>query len=568
MTHQLLSRGADSLRDPERLAALHETGLLDTPPEEPFDRLTRLTAAFLRAPLALVNLVDDRRQFSKSCFAPPEWPSGREAPLADSFCKHAVVSREPLRIEDAREHPLVRSSAMVRDLGVASYLGVPLVTPEGHALGTLCVADFTPRSWGTEEVRALTDLAASALTEIRLRGAHAELERRVRERTAQLEAANRELGESEARFRLLVEGVQDYAILLLDMEGRVTSWNPGAELLLGYRAEEIVGRSISLFYPPEVRDEEPGSELRRAREEGRFEGEGWRIRKDGSHFWANVVTTPLRDEQGWLFGFAKVVRDLSERREAEEAILRLNAELEQRVRERTGELEAANRELESFSYSVSHDLRAPLRSIDGFGQALLEDYAGVLDETGRGYLQRVRSASQRMAQLIDDLLELSRVTRSEMRRDTVDLSAMAREIAAGLGSTHPERRVEWAIDQGVTARGDPRLLRQALENLLGNAWKYTGKQPDARIEFGVVESGAETVYFVRDNGAGFEMAYAEKLFTPFQRLHSAHEFEGTGIGLATVQRVLRRHGGRVWAKAEVGGGATFYFSLPLRGDTA
>jgi PAS domain S-box-containing protein len=567
VTQELLSRDADSLTDPERLAVLHEAGLLDTPPEESFDRLTRLAATFLRAPLALVNLVDERRQFSKSCFAPPEWPPGREAPLADSLCKHAVISGEPLRIEDAREHPLVRSSAMVRELGVTSYLGVPLVTAEGHALGTLCVADFVPRSWSEKEVRALTDLTASALTEIRLRRAHTELERRVRERTAELAGANQELEASEARFRLLVEGVRDYAILLLDLEGRVTSWNPGAELLTGYRAEEVVGRHISLFYLPEAREHDLGSELRTARAEGRFEGEGWRVRSDGSRFWANVVTTALRDEQGWLFGYAKVVRDLTARREAEEALRKAHDELEQRVRERTAELEAANRELESFSYSVSHDLRAPLRSIDGFGQALLEDYADILDETGKGYLQRVRSASQRMAQLIDELLELSRVTRSEMRRDTVDLGAMAREIAAELGSAHPERRVEWVMPDAVSARGDPRLLRQALENLLGNAWKYTGKQPEARIEFGVLENDAGPVFFVRDNGAGFEMAYADKLFTPFQRLHSAHEFQGTGIGLATVQRILRRHGGRVWAEAEVGRGATFYFSLPARGES-
>ncbi len=225
------------------------------------------------------------------------------------------------------------------------------------------------------------------------------------------------------------------------------------------------------------------------------------------------------------------------------------------------ELEVANRELEAFSYSVSHDLRAPLRSINGFSQILLEDYSGTLDEEGRSYLRRVQAASQHMGRLIDDLLALSRVTRVPLRREHVDLSALAREIAMDLKSNDPEREVEFAIPDGLSATGDPGLLRVALENLLGNAWKFTSKKPEARIEFGALLQNGERTYFVRDNGAGFEMAYANKLFGAFQRLHPANEFEGTGIGLATVQRVIRRHGGSVWAEGEVGRGATFYFTL-------
>ena len=229
------------------------------------------------------------------------------------------------------------------------------------------------------------------------------------------------------------------------------------------------------------------------------------------------------------------------------------------------DLEATNRELEAFSYSVSHDLRAPLRSIDGFSQILLEDYSGELDEEGKDYLSRVRAASQRMGRLIDDLLGLSRVTRGAMSRERVNLSSLAQAVAGELREARPDRGVEFTVQKGLEVWGDPRLLRVALVNLMGNAWKFTEKEPEARIEFGQDEElsrkGRVPVYYVSDNGAGFEMAYADKLFGAFQRLHGAEEFEGTGIGLATVQRVVHRHGGRIWAEGEVGRGATFFFTL-------
>src|ERR671916_2201803 len=229
------------------------------------------------------------------------------------------------------------------------------------------------------------------------------------------------------------------------------------------------------------------------------------------------------------------------------------------------ELEATNRELEAFSYSVSHDLRAPLRSIDGFSQILLEDYSDELDEKGKDYLSRVRAASQRMGRLIDDILGLSRVTRGAMRRERVNLSSLAQEVAGELREARPDRGGEFTVQKGLEVWGDPRLLRVALVNLMGNAWKFTEKEPEARIEFGQDEElsrkGRVPVYYVSDNGAGFEMAYANKLFGAFQRLHGMEEFEGTGIGLATVQRVVHRHGGRIWAEGEVGRGATFFFTL-------
>jgi signal transduction histidine kinase len=252
-----------------------------------------------------------------------------------------------------------------------------------------------------------------------------------------------------------------------------------------------------------------------------------------------------------------ILRTVIGLKQADEKIQTLNKELH----ERAIRLEVANKELESFSYSVSHDLRAPLRSIDGFSEALAEDYADKLDRPGKDYLQRIRAATQHMGQLIDDLLNLSRVARSEIKADHVDLSAVAHAIATELRKTEPGRQVEFVLGEGITANGDPRLLRIALENLIGNAWKFTAKRSSARIEFGATGDNGVRTYFVRDNGAGFDMAYANKLFGAFQRLHATMEFNGTGIGLATVQRIVHRHNGRIWASAKVEEGATFYFTL-------
>jgi PAS domain S-box-containing protein len=304
-----------------------------------------------------------------------------------------------------------------------------------------------------------------------------------------------------------------------------------------------------------------GRHLREAMETGRFEAE-WRvIWPDSTTHWLCGRALVSKDDAHQPLRVSGAIADVTERKNAELDVLRVNAELEQRVRQRTIQLEAANRELEAFAYSVSHDLRAPLRGIDGWSLALLEDYGAQLDDCGRQYLNRVRSETQRMGNLIDDMLQLSRVNRGEMKAEPVDLASLANGITAKLRDVQPERSMEFVIEPHLVASGDGRLLEIALTNLLSNAVKFTGTRNKAVIEFGRVEKEGEMAFYVRDNGVGFDMAHTGNLFGAFQRLHKVSEFPGSGIGLATVQRVVRRHGGRVWAEACLDLGATFWFTL-------
>ena len=374
------------------------------------------------------------------------------------------------------------------------------------------------------------------------------------------------LRETEQRFSLLVEGVTDYAIYMLDPNGIVTSWNRGAQRIKGYRTEEIVGQHFSCFYTEEDRRANaPQQTLEIAARDGRFEAEALRVRKDGSRFLANVVIDALKDEGGQLIGFAKITRDVSERVQAARELERLNRELQKRA----AELEASNKELESFAYSVSHDLRAPLRHVAGYSELLQKQASSSLDDTSRRYLQTILESAKRMGNLIDDLLAFSRLGRAEAKMRTVDLQQVVKEVIADVSRDTGGRDIAWKIGALPACHGDSSMLKLVVVNLVSNAVKFTRMRTRAEIEIGCVDKdNDELEVFVRDNGAGFDMQYANKLFGVFQRLHLAEQFEGTGIGLATVQRIIHRHGGQVRAEGAVDQGATFYFSLPKAHDPA
>lgn len=364
---------------------------------------------------------------------------------------------------------------------------------------------------------------------------------------------------SETRYRRLFESAQDGILILDAVTGKITDSNPFMTELLSYSREEFVGKE--LWEIGLLADEEASkAAFIELQTNGYIRYEDLPLDTKSGHrrdieFVSNVY------QEGDRKVIQCNIRDITARRAAETEILFLNTQLEKRVKDRTAQLELANKELESFSHSVSHDLRAPLRHINAFSQALLEDYGDKFDAEGRDYLQQLKIASQEMAQLIDDLLDLAKVSRREMRCESVNLSDVAQDILDRLHRDEPDRKVKVIIEKNLLSNGDYGLLKIMLTNLIGNAWKFTSRREESEIEFGRRTTGEENVFFIRDNGAGFDMAYVDKIFGVFQRLHTTKEFEGTGIGLATVQSIISRHHGRIWPEGVVDEGATFYFTL-------
>lgn len=364
---------------------------------------------------------------------------------------------------------------------------------------------------------------------------------------------------AEEKLDRLLGSMPD-ALVIVNTEGKIVSTNAHTGKLFGYSDKELQGESMALLVPERFR------QTQRQYYAAHFSQRGGRVpaatmefcglHKDGREFPIEVSTKPLAGEKGLMVTSA--IRDITERKQVEQQISKLNKQLEHRALE----LENANKELEAFSYSVSHDLRSPLQNIESFSLILMEDYANRLDPEGLDYVQRLRGSCQHMQDIIDALLALSNMMRNELLVDQFDLTALANAVAGDLSQKNPDRLVDWVIAEGLTAEGDPQLLRVALENLFGNAWKFTANRPRARIEFGALpQSNGARTYFVRDDGAGFDMTRANQLFTPFKRLHDQSVFRGTGIGLATVQRVIHRHRGKIWAEGVVDHGATFCFTL-------
>jgi PAS domain S-box-containing protein len=425
-----------------------------------------------------------------------------------------------------------------------------------------------PRRWAnmrhrTRDARMLDVEIAAHTLEFHSRPAVLVVVHDVTERKRAEEALRR----SDARHRAILEAALD-CVITMDGDGRVIEFNPAAERTFGYRKRDVFGRPLAdLIIPADLRQAHRDG-LARHRATGEHVVLGHRIemravRSDGREFPVELAITRIPGNGEEMY--TGYLRDITERKQSDDALRAVNADLEQRVSRRTAELQAAADELEAFSYSVSHDLQAPLRSIDGFSQALVEDCGPTLTAETREHLDRIRHATQRMGQLIDDLLRLSKVSRGEMTRERVDLGGLTRRIASDLNKRAGEPSPALTVAAPLVAMGDPRLLRILLENLLDNAWKFTRRQPHAQVEVGTVRrADGSTAFFVRDNGVGFDPTYAAKLFAPFQRLHAVSDFPGTGIGLATVRRIVHRHGGQVWAEGSPGDGACVSFTLEPR----
>jgi len=376
------------------------------------------------------------------------------------------------------------------------------------------------------------------------------------------------LRKSEERYRSLIETTNDW-IWEIDENYCFTYSSLKIQTILGHELNTVLGKSIFQLMPEAGKKESEEKFKSVARDQKAFVSQEHSF-LDSSGNIAIFETSgiPLFTNNGIFQGYRGIAKEITERKRTEEQIARLNDELENKVIERTKMLQIANKELEAFSYSVSHDLRAPLRSIDGFSQALLEDYESALDDTGKNYLSRVRTAAQRMSALIDDMIKLAKVSRTSIAKQEIALSHVAESIARTLTENDPERSAEFKIEPGMVVTGDKSLMKVALQNLLENAWKFTSKKDHTIIEVGTRRINEKRVFFVCDNGAGFDMNYAKKLFTPFQRLHKESDFPGTGIGLSTVQRIIHRHLGRIWAEGKPDGGAVFYFTLePGSGET-
>ena len=545
-------RAEESLRTRARQqAALAQFGgraLASRDPEALLDEAVRLTSATLEAPLAgvLELQADDR---TLRLVAGVGWRAGLIGTATldvseRSWAGCTLRATEPFVIDDLAQDGRFDPPRVLLDHAVASVASV-VIRGHDESFGVLAVCSRAPRVFSADDryfLAAVAALCAQGLLRHRAEAAVREGERRLQ---LAIDAAN--------------IGMWDW-----DMVSGAVYYSPQWKAQLGYADHELENsRALWLdrLHPQDREACQNGLRAARRNPGQPYEMEFRLLHRDGTYRWIYARGGVLTDGTGKpqrMFG-AHV--DITHRRKAEDAVRLLNAELEQRVAERTAQLEAANRELEAFSYSVSHDLRSPLRAIDGFARALLDDYAAGLPAPAQHYLDRVRTGAKHMGQLIDDLLALARVSRSEMRRQNVDLSALVSQIAAELRQRAPQRNVQVHVESGHVVPGDPVLLRLALENLLGNAWKYTSKRAEAHIEFGARLGAGHRVFFVRDDGAGFDSAYADKLFSPFERLHGTGEFEGTGVGLATVQRIIQRHGGRVWAEGAVDQGATFYFTL-------
>lgn len=591
----------------ERLDALRLYDVLDTPPEAPFDDLAELAAHICEAPIALISLVDEDRQWFKSRVGLDVTETARNL----SFCAHAIHQADLFIIEDATrderfaDNPLVSEEPRIR-----FYAGAPLITPEGHALGTLCVIDREPRQLSPDHQRALRVLSRHVMTQLelrrrdreaqqlreerlhliaKLREEHEALEQRVAERTAELARSEQEssrqltlatqsrrallnvledqkqaeaaLQEQEAFFRLIAENMGDF-VAVLDLEGRRLYNSPPYRSLFG-DLEILKGTDSFAEIHPHDREE-----IRRVFHETIRTGEGQRasfrfLLPNGQTRDMESQGGVIRGEDGRVEKVVVVSRDITARKRLENEIRQLNIELEDRVKARTAELAAVNAELETFTYSVSHDLKAPLRAIDGYSRLLFEGHASRLDEEGRLFLNNVRSGVEQMHQLIDDLLAYSRMERRDLQLVPMAIPELVASVLDERQEDIQSRHVQVETEVGaLSVQADPEGLTMALRNLLDNALKFSRDRQPARIHISATPKENSIILAIRDNGIGLDMQFQDRIFDIFQRLQRAEDYPGTGVGLAIVRKAMQRMGGRAWAESAPGQGATFFLELP------
>ncbi len=507
---------------------------------------------------ALVQDITERRQAEEEM---RRW--------ADAFehCAHGIAIGDPTtnRIVVCNSAFAALHKSRSEDVVGSSILS--LYAPDDHALIRASVTRSDQIGHVQYEAHMIRRDGSTFPVQVDLvsvRGDNGELLYRVA--TTQ-DISERKKAEQEIAYQANILAQVNDAVIASDENFMIKSWNAAAERTYGWKAEEVVGQLAEKILQTEFSGNTREEVIRQIKQTGEYFAEVTQARRDGTRVDVEAHTVSMHDESGRVTGFISVNRDITQRKRTEEEIRRLNEKLEERVIERTAQLHAANQELEFFSYSVSHDLRAPLRAINGYTRILLEDYAASLDAEGQRVCQVIIGETQRMGKLIDDLLAFSRLSRKEIQPAQVDMKSLALSAFGELTAEPARERIDFRIGRLSTANGDPALLHQVWINLLSNAIKFTSRRERAVIEIGSKRSDDQTVYYVRDNGAGFDIQYVDKMFGVFQRLHSEDEFEGTGVGLAIVQRIVQRHGGRVWAEGEVNKGATLYFSLPRERET-
>ena len=545
--------------DSERLAALYHYDILDTEAEAEFDDFTRLAAQICGTPMALISLVDRDRQWFKSRFGFEETEGARDV----SFCGHAIVGQDVFEISDAtRDERFIDNPLVTGGPNIRFYAGAPLLTRNGSAIGTLCVFDSQPKALTGEQIQALEALSRQVIRQLDLRL----LVRREKEQ-------NRELARQSGFQKLLFDSAMA-GVVSITPAGLITTVNPAFEQLVGYSAAELIQqRNIRVFYLDEelqVRARELTTQLARSvgpaesiclsSAMGIPEMREWTYRrKDRSHVSVLVSISPLHDINGALTGFVVMAWDITERKKVREEIVRLNAELEGRVNRRTAEIERNAEDFQLLSYSVSHDLRQPLIAISGYIHRLKREVAS---SEGQRYLGRIAAGVEQVNIRADALIYFANLSRRRLQRVTIDLEQLANDEFQRLQREAPERQLLALVQPGLSVWADLALMTEAINELILNAWQFTAGRDQSIIEVGskLGEQG-ETIYFVRDNGLGFDMAYVNTLFELFQRIEPIPGSAGQGLGLAKVKRIIARHGGKLWAESQINEGSVFYFTL-------